>query len=60
VAVPRCTGVTFWGLSDGQSWLNSAEWGRLRGRPPHYPLPFDASYQPKPMTTAIADAFAGQ
>jgi endo-1,4-beta-xylanase len=36
--------VTFWGVSDGQSWLNN--WP-IRGRT-NYPLLFDRNYKPKP------------
>jgi endo-1,4-beta-xylanase len=36
--------VTFWGVSDGQSWLNN--WP-VRGRT-NYPLLFDKNNQPKP------------
>jgi endo-1,4-beta-xylanase len=36
--------VTFWGVHDGQSWLN--DWP-IRGRV-NYPLLFDRQYQPKP------------
>lgn len=36
--------VTFWGVNDGQSWLNG--WP-VRGRT-NYPLLFDRNYQPKP------------
>jgi len=57
VAVDRCSGITFWGVSDSYSWLNSAEWGRLRGPGPHYPLPFNADLQPKPMAAGIVEAF---
>jgi endo-1,4-beta-xylanase len=56
VAVDKCTGLTFWGVSDTHSWLNSAEWGQLRGRGPHYPLPFNASLQAKPMVSGIIEA----
>lgn len=35
--------VTFWGVSDGQSWLNGFP---VRGRT-NYPLPFDRNFQPK-------------
>jgi hypothetical protein len=38
------------------SWLNSAEWGQLRGKGPHYPLAFNAQRQPKPMVQGILDA----
>lgn len=38
--------VTFWGVNDGQSWLNS--WPiRGRGRT-NYPLLFDRAFKPKP------------
>jgi endo-1,4-beta-xylanase len=36
--------VTFWGINDGQSWLN--DWP-IRGRT-NYPLLFDRNFQPKP------------
>lgn len=36
--------ITFWGVSDGQSWLN--DWP-IRGRT-NYPLLFDREYKPKP------------
>ena len=51
--------ITFWGLTDSQSWLSSAEWGTLRGRLPHYPLLFDSQYQPKPIVVGVLDALAG-
>ena len=41
--------VTFWGVNDGQSWLNN--WP-VRGRT-NYPLLFDRSYNPKPAYNAI-------
>jgi endo-1,4-beta-xylanase len=60
MAVKACTGVTFWGITDAHTWLNDPEWARLRGSMPHLPLPFDGEYHPKPMFTAIANAFAGR
>ena len=36
--------ITFWGLNDGQSWLN--DWP-IRGRT-NYPLLFDRNFKPKP------------
>ncbi|HEX4119484.1 MAG TPA: endo-1,4-beta-xylanase [Verrucomicrobiae bacterium] len=39
------TRVTFWGVGDGDSWLN-------RGRK-NYPLLFDRQYQPKPAFNAV-------
>ena len=41
--------VTFWGVNDGQSWLNN--WP-VRGRT-NYPLLFDRRYQPKPAFEAV-------
>ncbi len=37
--------VTFWGVSDGDSWLN---WGRM-----NYPLLFGRDHQPKPAFEAV-------
>ena len=42
------TRVTFWGLSDGDSWLN-------RGRA-NYPLLWDRQRQPKPAFNAVVEA----
>lgn len=41
--------VTFWGVYDGQSWLNN--WP-IRGRT-NYPLLFDRNYKPKPAYVKI-------
>ena len=43
------TRVTFWGVNDGQSWLNG--WP-IRGRT-NYPLLFDRAYKPKPAYYSI-------
>ena len=59
VAVPACSGVTFWGFTDRYSWLNAPQWARLFGRGPHRPLPFDGQYGAKPMAAGIAAALAG-
>jgi len=37
--------VTFWNLSDRDSWLGAD----------NYPLPFDRDYQPKPLYRTIRD-----
>lgn len=58
LAVPRCTGMTIWGLTDRHSWLASPEWARLRGNGPHLALPFDENYHAKPMHAGILEAFA--
>jgi endo-1,4-beta-xylanase len=60
VAVDGCTAVTFWGLTDGDSWLEDPHWGALRGRLPHHALLFDNAYQPKPIVLGVVDAFAGR
>lgn len=41
--------VTFWGVNDGQSWLNNFP---VRNRT-NYPLLFDRNYQPKPAFFAV-------
>lgn len=41
--------VTFWGVYDGQSWLN--DWP-IKGRT-NYPLPFDAALKHKPAYDSI-------
>ena len=38
------TRITFWGVNDGQSWLNNFP---IRGRT-NYPLLFDRNFKPKP------------
>ncbi|ARA95075.1 1,4-beta-xylanase [Rhodothermaceae bacterium RA] len=43
------TRVTFWGVTDGDSWLNN--WP-IRGRT-SYPLLFDRAYRPKPAFFAV-------
>jgi len=60
LAVERCSGITFWGLTDEYSWLADPQWGRLRGSPPHLPLPLAENYRPKPMYFGIVDALQGR
>lgn len=43
--------VTFWGVDDGQSWLNDFP---VRGRT-NYPLLFDRKFQPKPAFYSVID-----
>ncbi len=43
--------VTFWGVSDRDSWLNNFP---VRGRT-DYPLPFDRSLHPKPLVKTIEE-----
>jgi endo-1,4-beta-xylanase len=46
--------VTFWGVNDGQSWLNGFP---VRGRT-NYPLLFDRQFNPKPAFYAVIDTKA--
>jgi endo-1,4-beta-xylanase len=46
------TRVTFWGLYDGQSWLNN--WP-IAGRT-NYPLLYDRNFMPKPAFNALIEA----
>ena len=46
------TRVTFWGLTDGQSWKNDFP---IKGRT-NYPLLFDRQAQPKPAFDAVIAA----
>jgi endo-1,4-beta-xylanase len=44
--------ITFWGVNDGQSWLN--DWP-VRGRT-NYPLLFDRAFKPKPAFYKVINA----
>jgi endo-1,4-beta-xylanase len=59
LAVPACSGMTFWGLTDKHSWLSTPEWGPRKGRGPHLPLLFDENYRPKPMHSGLVEALRG-
>ncbi len=48
----KVTRVTFWGVNDGQSWLNG--WP-VRGRTNH-PLLFDREFKPKPAFYKVIEA----
>lgn len=52
--VSRCTSLTIWGVSDGDSWVPStfAGWGDA--------LPWDAALQPKPAFAALYAVLAGR
>jgi endo-1,4-beta-xylanase len=60
VSQANCTAVTFWGLTDRDSWLNAPQWAKLRGNGPHRPLLFDAQMHPKPIVQGVLDAFASR
>lgn len=48
--------ITFWGVHDGQSWLNGFP---IKGRT-NYPLLFDRNLQPKPAYQAVIDVLRGK
>ncbi|HEY8472516.1 MAG TPA: endo-1,4-beta-xylanase [Natronosporangium sp.] len=51
--VPKCAGVTVWGVHDGQSWVDSTF--------PEFdsPLLWDDNFQPKPAFNAVLDQLGG-
>jgi endo-1,4-beta-xylanase len=49
--VDKIERVTFWGLTDKESWLNDWPWKRK-----NYPLLFDRDAAPKPAFYAVVDA----
>ena len=44
--------VTFWGFTDGGSWLKNWPWKRV-----NHGLLFDRDFKPKPAFHAVAEAF---
>jgi endo-1,4-beta-xylanase len=54
LAVPGCTEITTWGITDGDTWLDNL--GLFP--PPTRPLLFDESFAPKPAYHAVRDALA--
>jgi GH35 family endo-1,4-beta-xylanase len=60
LAVPACSGITFWGLTDRHSWLSSPEWAKLRGNGPHRPLLLDEQYRRKPVYEGVLAALRGR
>ena len=48
--------VTFWGVHDGQSWLNDYP---IKGRT-NYPLLFDRKLQPKPAYKSVIDVLTNE
>jgi endo-1,4-beta-xylanase len=60
LAVPACSGFTFWGLTDRHSWLSSPEWAKLRGNGPHRALLLDEHYRRKPVYDGVLAALRGR
>ncbi|MFM7252973.1 MAG: endo-1,4-beta-xylanase [Ilumatobacteraceae bacterium] len=54
VAVPGCSEITVWGLTDGDTWLD----GLGLFPTPTRPLLFDSGFQPKPAYAAVRDELA--
>lgn len=55
---PAVRAVITWGLTDRTTWMTRDRAGkRADGLPPR-PLPYDATLRPKPMRSAMAQAFA--
>lgn len=57
LAVPAVKMVVTWQLSDRYSWYRSPAVRRTAGPRWARPLPFDALYKPKPLRTAMLEAF---
>jgi endo-1,4-beta-xylanase len=54
VAVSACTGITTWGVDDGDTWLDSFD--LTQAFAPNQPLLFDELGQPKPAYDAVVTA----
>ncbi len=57
-AVEACEGITFWGLSDGGSWLDELFPVSLRA--PNRPLLFDAELRAKPAYCAVREELSAR
>ncbi|UCD84610.1 MAG: endo-1,4-beta-xylanase [Deltaproteobacteria bacterium] len=56
-AVPDCIGVTTWGMSDINTWLDRNE--PFSNYAPHHPLLLDTNLQPKPAYYAVCEVLLG-
>lgn len=56
---PACSAITFWGLNDGSSWLNSWEGAGCKTEKP-MPLLFDNKYQKKQTYEEVINALTGR
>lgn len=59
LTLPKCTAVSFWGITDKYSWLNSFTDLGCTGTETPRPLLWDDSYQKKPAYTGVMDALLG-
>ncbi len=58
LVLPACTGITTWGITDADTWLDSTPPFALLA--PNRPLLFDEALAPKPAYFAVRDAFAAR
>jgi len=58
MAVPACRGITTWGLTDDETWLDT--FPPFDAFAPNAPLLFDAAFQAKPAYFAVRDAVAAR
>ncbi|WP_437779404.1 endo-1,4-beta-xylanase [Sorangium sp. So ce1097] len=57
--MPECVGITFWGINDGRSWLNSWSTARCNGQSSQSLL-FNDQYQKKETYNRVMDALLGR
>ncbi|WP_437301737.1 endo-1,4-beta-xylanase [Sorangium sp. So ce388] len=57
--LPKCVGITFWGINDGRSWLNSWS-GALCNGQSSQSLLFNDQYQKKETYNKVMDALLGR
>ncbi|WP_437605764.1 endo-1,4-beta-xylanase [Sorangium sp. So ce834] len=58
-ALPKCVAITFWGINDGRSWLNSWS-GALCNGQSSQSLLFNDQYQKKETYNKVLDALLGR
>ncbi|WP_437592295.1 endo-1,4-beta-xylanase [Sorangium sp. So ce1000] len=58
--LPKCTAVTFWGINDGRSWLNSWSGALCNGQQSSQSLLFNDQYQKKETYNRVMDALLGK
>ncbi len=58
-SLPECVAITFWGINDGRSWLNSWSTARCNGQNSQSLL-FDDRYQRKETYHRVMDALLGR